>query len=58
MTSRERSHVDPMLFLTITDIARNANDSYSSLVDFRLVACWLAQIVNIGMTLHPMPSTG
>ena len=48
-----------MLFLRITNIAERANESYSSLVAFGLMACWLVHIVvNVGMTLNLMPITG
>ena len=48
-----------MLFLRITNIAERANESYSSLVTFGLMGCWLVQIVvNVGMTLNLMPITG
>jgi rod shape determining protein RodA len=48
-----------MLFLRITNIAERANESYSSLVAFGLMGCWLVHIVvNVGMTLNLMPITG
>jgi rod shape determining protein RodA len=48
-----------MLFLRITNIAERANESYSSLVAFGLLGCWLVHIiVNVGMTLNLMPITG
>jgi rod shape determining protein RodA len=47
------------LFLRITQIAGRANDSYSSLVAFGLMASWLVHVlVNVGMTLNLMPITG
>ena len=48
-----------MLCLRITKIAERANDSYSSLVAYGLMGCWLVHImVNVGMTLNLMPITG
>jgi len=48
-----------LLFLRITNIAERANESYSSLVAFGLMGCWLVHIVvNVGMTLNLMPITG
>jgi rod shape determining protein RodA len=48
-----------MLFLRITNIAERANETYSSLVAFGLMGCWLVHIVvNVGMTLNLMPITG
>lgn len=47
------------LFLRITQIAGRANDSYSSLVAFGLMASWFVHVlVNVGMTLNLMPITG
>jgi cell division protein FtsW (lipid II flippase) len=47
-----------MLFLRITNIAERANESYSSLVAFGLVGCWLVHIVvDVGMTLFPRIAT-
>jgi cell division protein FtsW (lipid II flippase) len=47
------------LFLRITNIAERANESYSSLVAFGLLGCWLVHIiVNVGMTVNLMPITG
>jgi rod shape determining protein RodA len=47
------------LFLRITQIAGRANDSFSSLVAFGLMASWLVHVfVNVGMTLNLMPITG
>jgi Cell cycle protein len=46
-------------FLRITNIAERANESYSSLVAFGLMGCWLVHIVvNVGMTLNLTPITG
>ena len=48
-----------LLFLRVTKIAERANDSYSSLVAFGLLASWLVHVlVNVGMTLNLMPITG
>ena len=48
-----------VLFLRITQIAGRANDSYSSLVAFGLMASWFVHVlVNVGMTLNLMPITG
>ena len=48
-----------VLFLRITRIAGRANDSYSSLVAFGLMASWFVHVlVNVGMTLNLMPITG
>ena len=48
-----------MLFLRVTKIAERANDSYSSLVAFGLLASWFVHVVeNMGMTLNLMPITG
>jgi rod shape determining protein RodA len=48
-----------LLFLRITKIAERANDSYSSLVAFGLLASWFVHVlVNVGMTLNLMPITG
>jgi rod shape determining protein RodA len=47
------------LFLRITQVAGRANDSYSSLVAFGLMASWFVHVlVNVGMTLNLMPITG
>src|SRR5258705_1913907 len=44
-----------MLFLRITNIAERANESYSSLVAFGLMGCWLVHIgFNPGMDLNPI----
>jgi rod shape determining protein RodA len=48
-----------MLFLRITNIAERVNESYSSLVAFGLMGCWLVHlVVNVGMPLNLMPITG
>jgi rod shape determining protein RodA len=48
-----------VLFLRITQIAGRANDSFSSLVAFGLMASWFVHVlVNVGMTLNLMPITG
>ncbi len=48
-----------LLFLRITKIAERANDSFSSLVAFGLLASWFVHVVeNMGMTLNLMPITG
>ncbi len=48
-----------MLFLRITKIASRANDSFSSLAAFGLMASWFVHVlVNVGMTLNLMPITG
>jgi rod shape determining protein RodA len=48
-----------MRFLRITNIAERVNESYSSLVAFGLMGCWLVDtVVNAGMTLNLMPITG
>jgi len=48
-----------MLFLRVTRIAERANDSFSSLVAFGLLASWCVHVlVNVGMTLNLMPITG
>jgi rod shape determining protein RodA len=48
-----------LLFLRITRIAERANDSFSSLVAFGLLASWFVHVlVNVGMTLNLMPITG
>ena len=47
------------LFLRVIRISERANDSYSSLVAFGLLASWFVHVlVNIGMTLNLMPITG
>ena len=48
-----------ILFLRVIKIAERANDSYSSLIAFGLLASWLVHVlVNVGMTLNLMPITG
>ncbi|MEO7502303.1 MAG: rod shape-determining protein RodA [Gemmatimonadaceae bacterium] len=48
-----------VLFLRLTQIAGRANDSFSSLVGFGLMASWFVHVlVNVGMTLNLMPITG
>jgi rod shape determining protein RodA len=48
-----------LLFLRVTKIAERANDTYSSLVAFGLLASWFVHVVeNMGMTLNLMPITG
>ena len=48
-----------LLFLRVTRIAERANDSFSSLVAFGLLASWFVHVlVNVGMTLNLMPITG
>ncbi|MEP6733036.1 MAG: rod shape-determining protein RodA [bacterium] len=48
-----------LLFMRVTKIAERANDSYSSLVAFGLLASWFVHVVeNMGMTLNLMPITG
>ena len=48
-----------VLFLRVVRIAERANDSFSSLVAFGLLASWFMHVlVNIGMTLSLMPITG
>jgi len=48
-----------LLFLRVTKIAERANDSFSSLVAFGVLASWLVHVlVNVGMTLNLMPITG
>jgi rod shape determining protein RodA len=47
------------LLLRATRIAGRANDSFSSLVAFGVMASWLVHVlVNIGMTVNLMPITG
>jgi len=47
------------LFLRVIKIAERANDSFSSLVAFGLLASWFVHVlVNVGMTLNLMPVTG
>ena len=48
-----------ILFLRVVRIAERANDSFSSLVAFGLLASWFVHVmVNVGMTLNLMPITG
>ena len=48
-----------ILFLRIIRIAERANDSFSSLVAFGLLASWFVHVlVNVSMTLNLMPITG
>ena len=48
-----------ILFTRIIRIAERANDSFSSLVAFGLLALWFVHVVvNVGMTLNLMPITG
>ena len=47
------------LFLRVIRISERANDSFSSLVAFGLLASWFTHALeNIGMTLGLMPITG
>ena len=47
------------LFLRVIRIAERANDSFSSLVAFGLLASWFTHVAeNVGMTLNLMPITG
>jgi rod shape determining protein RodA len=47
------------LFLRVIRIAERANDSFSSLVAFGLLASWFTHVLeNVGMTLNIMPITG
>jgi rod shape determining protein RodA len=47
------------LFLRVIKVAERANDSFSSLVAFGLLASWFVHVVvNVGMTLNLMPITG
>ncbi|HEY8175480.1 MAG TPA: rod shape-determining protein RodA [Gemmatimonadaceae bacterium] len=47
------------LFLRVIRIAERANDSYSSLIAFGLLASWFVHVLeNVGMTLNLMPITG
>jgi rod shape determining protein RodA len=48
-----------LLFLRVTKIAERANDSFSSLVAFGLLASWFVHVLeNMGMTLNLAPITG
>jgi rod shape determining protein RodA len=47
------------LFLRVVRIAERANDSFSSLVAFGLLASWFVHVLeNIGMTINLAPITG
>lgn len=47
------------LFLRVIRISERANDSFSSLVAFGLLASWFSHVLeNVGMTLNVMPITG
>jgi rod shape determining protein RodA len=47
------------LFLRCTRIATRANEPFSSLIAFGLMASWLVHVlVNVGMTINLMPITG
>lgn len=47
------------LFLRVIRVAERANDSFSSLVAFGLLASWFTHVLeNVGMTLSLMPVTG
>jgi rod shape determining protein RodA len=47
------------LFMRVIRISERANDSYSSLVAFGLLACWFTHVLeNVGMTVNKMPITG
>lgn len=47
------------IFLRVIRIAERANDSFSSLVAFGLLASWFTHVLeNVGMTLNVMPITG
>jgi rod shape determining protein RodA len=47
------------LFLRVIRISERANDSFSSLVAFGLLASWFTHVLeNVGMTLNVMPITG
>ena len=47
------------LFLRVIRIAERANDSFSSLVAFGLLASWFSHVFeNVGMTVSVMPITG
>ena len=48
-----------LLFLRVIRIAERANDSFSSLVAFGLLASWFTHVLeNVGMTINLMPITG
>ncbi len=47
------------LFLRVIRISERANDAFSSLVAFGLLASWFTHVLeNVGMTLNLMPITG
>jgi rod shape determining protein RodA len=47
------------LFLRIINISERANDSFSSLVAFGMLALWFTHVAeNVGMTLNLLPITG
>ena len=47
------------LFLRVVRVAERANDSYSSMVAFGLLASWFVHVAeNVGMTLNLAPITG
>jgi rod shape determining protein RodA len=47
------------LFLRVIRISERANDSFSSLIAFGLLASWFVHVLeNVGMTLNLMPITG
>jgi rod shape determining protein RodA len=47
------------LFLRVVRVSERANDSFSSLVAFGLLASWFTHVLeNVGMTLSLMPVTG
>lgn len=47
------------LFLRIIRVSERANDSFSSLVAFGLLASWFTHVAeNVGMTLNLLPMTG
>jgi rod shape determining protein RodA len=47
------------LFFRVIRIAERANDSFSSLIAFGLLASWFVHVLeNVGMTLNLMPITG
>src|SRR5205085_10451907 len=48
-----------ILFLRVIRIAERANDSFSSLIAFGLLASWFSHVFeNVGMTVSVMPITG
>jgi rod shape determining protein RodA len=48
-----------VLFLRIIRVSERANDSFSSLVAFGLLASWFVHVlINVGMTVKLMPITG